>query len=168
MGVIVVAPETAGLIGVEIPWKHVIEVGMRVDSFSSFSEVANGKVTSTLGGGMPQAVATVELFLNAKAARDEMGADSLFLQLPIEHDDDVLVFYWIFEERGVGDDEEVLATYIPAKGLSNGSKAGLGAAIMPKGTLRRSFETTQRGEPDPDIEPIWIHAPRTPFVKPPK
>ena len=157
--------ENVGTIGIQLPWKQMVGIGMLVDSFSVFATIKDGRVKG-LGGGMPKAVARVELFLTAQSIRDEVGgADSMFALLPVEHADDVIVLHWVFEERRVGDGEEVMVTYLPAGGLFGGSKASLLVAISSKGTLRNTFETVQRGEPEPDTEPIWTHAPRTPFVK---
>ncbi|MHB8378105.1 MAG: hypothetical protein ACYDEB_14295 [Dehalococcoidia bacterium] len=163
--------ETAGLIGVQVPWKQIRGATMRVDSFESFgSKIVDGKVVKILGAGMPIAVATVETLLNGEdaraASRAQTGSDSLWLLLPIQHADDFRVFLWVFEERGVAEDEEVWATYVPAPGLMARFRPRLGLAIFSKGTLREMFDLIQRGEEEPDTEPVWMHAPYQRFVKP--
>ena len=113
-------------------------------------------------GGLPPPSATVELFfLDPEVVPD--GSGSVLLLLPVTHVDDFRVFTWVFEERGVAEDEEVVVTYRPAAGLFSGRKARFGIAIAPKGTLRAEHEAARRGEPLTHVEPIWVHLPGTPF-----
>ena len=125
---------------------------------------SNGKLVKIVSGMIPAAIATVELLLNDPGAQAANGSESLWLQLPVTHVDDFRVFSWVFEGRGVADNEEVIAIYMPASGLFSGRKARFSVAISPKGTLRSTFAVVQRGEAEPDTEPIWMHAARMPFA----
>ncbi len=157
--------DTVGLVGVQVPWNRIANAGMYVESFESWgSKIVGGRLVKIVGGMIPAAIATVELLLNDPSAQAANGSDSLWLQLPITHVDDFRVFSWVFEDRGVADDEEVIAMYMPASGLFAGRKARFSLAISPKGTLRSTFAAVQRGEEEPDSEPIWMHAARAPFV----
>jgi len=156
--------ETIGSIGYQVLWKQVEGSFMRVDSFTALSTVEGDKVGGAFSFGA-FGLATVEILVvdaefRAKLTA-ETGADSMWLQMPLKNKADYRVFYWLFEERGVAEDEEVWAMYVKP-GLLAGSKGSISLIVFPKGTMAESFRDSGHTGQTPvpgqtDVQPIWHH-----------
>jgi hypothetical protein len=176
-------------IGTDVMWERIAGAPMRIDSFELFARVIGDRI---VGGprwlqrigpkGMPYFAATVEILFipRDKAAFLDAGwqygslpsdvrnglsdSDSLWLGLPVTKANDFRVLYWVFAERGVVEDEEVIIDY-------GGRKSGLGVLVVPKGTARRAYELSTREDwRTADVDPVvphYVHTAGQKFVKPP-
>jgi hypothetical protein len=158
---------TEGQIGIQLPWKQVLGVGLLVESFQFLgSRMVDGEIKRILSGVIPAGMATVQLLSQEHAVRAAQLAktseDFFLLSLPVKHDNDLRVFDWVFNKRGVAEGEEVWATYAPRPFLPSRG-ACLFVEIHRKGTYRQIFDARQRGEEEPSIEPIWLHHPTQPL-----
>ncbi len=161
---------TSGQIGWQMPWKQVRGTTMRVDSFDYLgADIVDGKIRTSVPR-IPLGMATVEILITDAAMRHRLtadtGTDSLWLSLPVQHEQDFRVFHWVFKVRHVAEDEEVLAIYLPSGGLMSRFRPRLAITIEQRGNLRRTFDAVQRGEPEPESESIWMHAPNQRFEVP--
>lgn len=163
-------------IGTDVMWERIAGAPMRIDSYELFASVTGDRI---VGGprwlqrmgpkGKPYFAATVELLFNQRDKAAFLNAgwrygsvpsyvsdalatqDSLRLGLPVTKPNDFRALYWVFVERGVDDNEEVIVDY-------GGRSSGLGVHVVPKGTARRAYElSSQEGWRTADVEPIRPH-----------
>lgn len=98
--------EASPIIGMQIPWKTVKNVHLRIKHVTKLATVAaNGEVKSA-NPTMPYALLQVE-----------NGTHPNEFQLPITHRLDFVNLWSIYEERGISANEEVLVAYTPLGGV---------------------------------------------------
>lgn len=123
-------------IGKHIPWKLVEGEVFRITDFGPFATVEGDKVKA-LSVFMPYALLAVESpILNQPAL------------MPILHRAEFLNLHEIYEQRGVGTEEEVLVSYLPYRGFLGPLLRLLGLPrlhlrIRPKGELERYYADDQ-------------------------
>ena len=77
--------------------------------------------------------------------------------MPVVHRVDFQKTWEIFEQRQVGEEEEVLVIYMPSSGLLSSFKPRLHFYIHPKGHLEEIY--------DPDFKPADAEAWMTPIAE---
>ena len=121
------------LVGKDIPWKVIEEEACRVKHFTPFGHIEGGKIKGARPG-FPYAVLSVESpKLPNKAS------------IPVVHKVDFQHLWEVFEERGVGPDEEVIICYVPffrngPMRILSGFFPRLYIYIYPKGHLEEAYD----------------------------
>lgn len=127
--------EMQGLfIGKDIKWEEIEGHGFRVERFSPFAHIDNGKLKD-VSKFMPYAY----LFVDCPTFRRE-NTDIL---MPVLHRIDFSHFWELYKARGVTSDEEVNVSYVPQK---KGLRKFLGKnlpnlliEVRPKGSLEEIY-----------------------------
>ena len=126
--------EDAGyLLGKDVPWKTVEGEPLRVLRWTALATIEMGKVKAT--SGMPYALLSVETPLIRGQGT-----------LPVAHRLDFSTALEIFENRQVGEQEEILVIYARASGLFSTFKPRLHFYAHIKGHLEEIYDPESDSE----------------------
>ena len=116
------------LIGKDVPWKTIEQEACKVIHFTAVARVEGGSVIAAIKG-MPYALLKVESpFLPGES------------MLPVVHRVDFITTWNVFEQRGIGEEEEALVIYAPPSGFLSSFKPRLHFYIHPKGHLEEAYD----------------------------
>ena len=133
------------VLGKDVPWESITGKACRVKRFTAIARIDGGKVRDAVKR-MPYALLRVESPVLADEA-----------MLPVVHRVDFLTTWKVFEERGVGEEEEAIVVYMPSSGFLSSFKPRLHFYIYPKGHLEEIY--------DPNFKPDDAEAWMTPIAE---
>ena len=96
--------------GDEVPFARILGVPMRVENFTAFSTVNDGRVEGSRMGAY--GLLTVALWTDPDAPEP-----ILKLRLPVVHREDFKALHWLYKEQGLPPHAETLVFYSPKKFL---------------------------------------------------